>query len=103
MSLSDDLLLDKLQTLQRSMDALQSNQTATSAELHAAVSALDTRMTALDTRMTGMENSVRHFKADVRREARRWGAVGGAGAGIIAIAGAAVKWILSGPKIPHTG
>jgi hypothetical protein len=85
MGLQDDLLRDALQNLTHAVDQLRADQREMQEQVHAAVLDNTTKVSALDTRMTGMEASIRRFKTDVRKEARRWGAIGGACSAALAI------------------
>lgn len=97
MALSDDLLLNTLRTLQASVDNLQSTHNAMQSELHAAVLDNTKQITALDGRVAGVEHNMRRFKADAKKEAIRWGTVGGAAASAGAIIVALVKYLFTKP------
>jgi outer membrane murein-binding lipoprotein Lpp len=85
MALSNELLVNTLNGLRASVDSLRDDQKETREQLHAAVLDNTTRVSELNVRVAGMETSMRHFRQDVRKEARRWGAVGGVFTAVLAI------------------
>jgi hypothetical protein len=101
MGLQDDLLLKALNDLTNSVECVRTEQGAMKDQIHAAVLENTGKVSALDSRMTSVEATMRHFKSDVRKEARRWGAVGGACSGALAIIIALLKFLLNSFKSVH--
>jgi outer membrane murein-binding lipoprotein Lpp len=85
MALSDDLLINALNEVHASVDSLRGDEKETREQLHAAILENTSRVSELNTRMAGMETNMHHFRQETRKEARRWGAVGGVFTAVLAI------------------
>lgn len=98
MGLTEDLLVQALNGLREDVQALQGKQDTMKDELHAAILDNTVKTTALEGKVKDLDTGMRHFKTEVRKEARRWGAVGGFCSTAVAIVAALVKSLL---RFPH--
>ncbi len=87
----ETLLLDNIKQLHDSVSDLRDRQDAMKEDLGDRITAVGTRLTAVEVRMTGMENSMTPFREEVRKEARRWGAVGGTLTAVLGVVASLVK------------
>lgn len=97
----DQLLLDALRDLRGAVDGLRGEQSKLKDELHAAVldhtvriGHMETKVALQDQKQIQQEQGLRGFKLELRKDARRWGAIGGAGTGFVAVLGVILKAIL---------
>jgi len=94
----DQLLLDALRDLRGSVDGLRGEQSKLKDELHAAVldhterlGHMETKVALHEQREAQHEQGQKAFRLELRKDARRWGAIGGAGTGMMAVLGVIVK------------
>jgi hypothetical protein len=78
-------ILDGMKALREGVQGLQDGQIVMRDQLHAAVLDNTNRVSELNARVAGMETTMTQFRQDVRKDARRWGAVGGVFTAALAI------------------
>ena len=70
-------ILDGIKALREGVQGLQKDQTDMKNQLHGAIMDNTNRVSELNARVAGMETTMTQFRQDVRKDAQRWGAVGG--------------------------
>lgn len=85
------LLLEALRELRGSVDGLRAGQDKMKDELHAAVLDNSERIGHMETKLALHDAGMKTLKAEVKADARRWGAAGGAGTSLVAVIGLLVK------------
>jgi glycerate kinase len=88
MPLEEDLLMQSLDRLHDGQAKLGDGQSQT-----------HTQLAVLETKLVALESNLKTLKGEVRKEARRWGAAGGAAASLTALVIGLLKLVF----LPSTG